>query len=462
MRGLQMWAQPTVTPRMCPNRGRRRHRQCAAKGDPQRRTATRGTAKLGAKGTERRETPKRHRGDGSDPKRRWREHESHDGDYSENRKCRRGYRRGLERTREQLLLDSKLVAQVRGKPIVRTKLLRNLQREAFFETSIHINRRQLVSSASGRVASSRSSRWISASSASRWELTETYSPTAMDIEPATRPARPATRMALFEAADAAMPIIRLAVDTMASSAPSTAARSQRARPLRCTSPCRENHPCALRPRMSLGRTGLMLDPSGGALAVVEIGLRENSGSLDQPVYEQYQGQAQQQVNQSPHRIGGDEPKDPKNQQHSNNRPQHGSTSLSGSKTRSRVNDGPHASACLRACPGALDESPSRLRQAFIAPTSHVSCLRESLGMGVSPQSDSAQRYQDDVLAVSVRWGERAAQGNGARDAWLGREGEALVKLAKYVSRPAGARTGVTGRSRASGPLTGTNTDYWHE
>ena len=79
------------------------------------------------------------------------------------------------------------------------------------------------------------SRPISARSASRWELTETYSPTAIDIAPATKPATPATRIAPFDAEAAATPIIRLAVDTIASSDPSTAARNQPARPLRCLS-----------------------------------------------------------------------------------------------------------------------------------------------------------------------------------------------------------------------------------
>src|SRR5450631_4561428 len=77
---------------------------------------------------------------------------------------------------------------------------------------------------------------MSARSASRCELTETYSPTAIDIAPATSPAIPAIRMAPWEAEDARTPIMRLAVDTMASFDPSTAARNQPARPLWCFSP----------------------------------------------------------------------------------------------------------------------------------------------------------------------------------------------------------------------------------
>ena len=78
---------------------------------------------------------------------------------------------------------------------------------------------------------------ISARSESRCELTDTYSPAAIDKAPATRPARPATRIVLRVAADAATPIIRLAVDRIPSSAPSTAARNQPVRSLRCSSRC---------------------------------------------------------------------------------------------------------------------------------------------------------------------------------------------------------------------------------
>src|SRR5580700_12133306 len=78
---------------------------------------------------------------------------------------------------------------------------------------------------------------MSASSLSRCELTETYSPAAIDIAPATRPATPASSTACLDAADAAMPIIRLEVDTMASSAPRTAARNHLPRTVRCGSPC---------------------------------------------------------------------------------------------------------------------------------------------------------------------------------------------------------------------------------
>ena len=82
------------------------------------------------------------------------------------------------------------------------------------------------SSPCGSRRSSRSSRRRSACSASRCELTETYSPAAIDSAPATRPAMPAVTIAAPDAPDAATPSTRLAVDRMPSLAPSTAARSQ--------------------------------------------------------------------------------------------------------------------------------------------------------------------------------------------------------------------------------------------
>jgi hypothetical protein len=76
------------------------------------------------------------------------------------------------------------------------------------------------------LACSRRSRSTSARSVSACELTETYSPAAIDIAPATRPATPATRTFAWVARAEATPTNRLAVDTVPSFAPNTAARSQ--------------------------------------------------------------------------------------------------------------------------------------------------------------------------------------------------------------------------------------------
>ena len=61
---------------------------------------------------------------------------------------------------------------------------------------------------------------------SAWELTDTYSPAAIDMAPATSPATPATTTALWVASAAATPITRLAVERMPSLAPRTVARNQ--------------------------------------------------------------------------------------------------------------------------------------------------------------------------------------------------------------------------------------------
>ena len=124
-----------------------------------------------------------------------------------------------------------LVAQVRLEPVARAELLGDLARERGVEAATDVDLREPSSSASGCSASSRFSFSMSARSASRCELTETYSPTAIDIAPATSAATPATRIAVGVAEEAATPIIRLAVETIASFDPRTAARSHPARPM---------------------------------------------------------------------------------------------------------------------------------------------------------------------------------------------------------------------------------------
>ena len=70
----------------------------------------------------------------------------------------------------------------------------------------------------------------SASSVSRCDATETYSPTAIDMAPATSPAMPAMRTAAKDEPLLATPTMSAAVDTTPSLAPRTAARSH---PDRC-------------------------------------------------------------------------------------------------------------------------------------------------------------------------------------------------------------------------------------
>ncbi|XBI96878.1 hypothetical protein VPH35_033099 [Triticum aestivum] len=79
------------------------------------------------------------------------------------------------------------------------------------------------------------SRSSCAISTSRWEQTDTNSPMAMLHAPASRPANPEITMARTSCFTAPTPSISDAVDTSPSLAPSTAARSQLARPAKSTS-----------------------------------------------------------------------------------------------------------------------------------------------------------------------------------------------------------------------------------
>src|SRR5215469_9389416 len=115
--------------------------------------------------------------------------------------------------------------------ILRHQLLGNLPRKSWFETSLDVDLGSSSFSDSTLSLSSLRSRARSARSVSDCELTDTYSPVAIDMAPATKPATPATRTAFFVAAAAATPTIKLAVDRMPSLAPNTAARSH---PIRST------------------------------------------------------------------------------------------------------------------------------------------------------------------------------------------------------------------------------------
>src|SRR3990172_560747 len=92
-------------------------------------------------------------------------------------------------------------------------------------------------SASGEVASSPRSRERSACSVSAWELTETYSPAAIERAPATRPATAASKTADWVGSAEATPTTKLLVEMRPSLAPSVEARNQPIRSLRCNSPC---------------------------------------------------------------------------------------------------------------------------------------------------------------------------------------------------------------------------------
>jgi hypothetical protein len=65
-----------------------------------------------------------------------------------------------------------------------------------------------------------------ACSVSRWVLTETYSPKAIDTAPAATPAIPAVNIGPRPTVAAATPTTMPAIDTIPSLAPNTPARSQ--------------------------------------------------------------------------------------------------------------------------------------------------------------------------------------------------------------------------------------------
>src|ERR1039458_4292277 len=94
----------------------------------------------------------------------------------------------------------------------------------------------------------------SAFSVSACEWTDTYSPEAIDIDPAVRPAIPATNMLPPVAWAAATPSTKLAVERMPSFAPKTAARSQPTRSVWWDSLWRTDILASFRPHLRLERS----------------------------------------------------------------------------------------------------------------------------------------------------------------------------------------------------------------
>src|SRR5512140_3464851 len=118
-----------------------------------------------------------------------------------------------------------------------------------------------------------------ASSESACERTDTYSPAAIDIAPATRPAMPATITLACVACAAATPSTRLAVETIPSFAPSTAARNQPMRSVRCRSlwrPAIAAPPC---PKRDYGVSRYAVRRVVSAACTPAIGVRCTIGSV---------------------------------------------------------------------------------------------------------------------------------------------------------------------------------------
>ena len=118
-----------------------------------------------------------------------------------------------------------------GKRIFRHELLGDLPRKVAIDTALDVNLRKFIEFKFGISLNSLRSRARSACSLSDCELTDTYSPAAIDMAPATSPATPAIKTSFCVAAAAATPTIRLAVERMPSLAPSTAALNH---PIRLT------------------------------------------------------------------------------------------------------------------------------------------------------------------------------------------------------------------------------------
>ena len=93
-----------------------------------------------------------------------------------------------------------------------------------------------ASSSSGIAASSCRSFSINERWLSRWLLTDTYSPRAIEMAPPMRPAAPAAKIGAVAGVAPATPTTIAATETMPSLAPSTPARNQFSRPV-MPAPC---------------------------------------------------------------------------------------------------------------------------------------------------------------------------------------------------------------------------------
>ena len=131
--------------------------------------------------------------------------------------------------------DAQLLTSVSGQRVARAELLRDAKRQLAIESAIDINLLELAKLRLWRLGELFRSRARSAFSVSACELTETYSPAAMDIAPATKPASPASKTAFRPLCAAATPTTSDAVETIPSLAPKTAARSQPMRWVKCCS-----------------------------------------------------------------------------------------------------------------------------------------------------------------------------------------------------------------------------------
>jgi hypothetical protein len=116
------------------------------------------------------------------------------------------------------LFQAELVARMGVERVLGHELMSDLLGELRLDATIFVDVSEFAFLFGGLVAEARRSR-ASAASQSACELTDTYSPAAIDIAPAAHPATAAVRLSARDAVAAATPMIRLAVEMTPSLAP---------------------------------------------------------------------------------------------------------------------------------------------------------------------------------------------------------------------------------------------------
>ena len=121
--------------------------------------------------------------------------------------------------------NPKLIAGVGAQGVFRYQLPGNLPRKVAIDTTLDVDFGKFFELERGIFAQllALAGKYKFARSELDCELTDTYSPAAIDMAPATSPATPAIKTAFGVVAAAATPTIKLAVERMPSLAPSTAA-----------------------------------------------------------------------------------------------------------------------------------------------------------------------------------------------------------------------------------------------
>ena len=123
------------------------------------------------------------------------QHDGHQGDQRADGERQRRDQVRLARSGQGLVGDAQLLGHVHGQDVALGQLDRHLVGQAGVEALVDVDAGELAELALGWSRSSPRSLAMSARSVSRCELTEPYSPTAIDTAPATRAATPAVNTA---------------------------------------------------------------------------------------------------------------------------------------------------------------------------------------------------------------------------------------------------------------------------